>query len=66
MSAARRTAVAHLVAGSAPQAFVTVVEAVEDQAHAEGITEAHIEVGDGFRRLISLRRWRQLRKLVGA
>lgn len=61
MSAATQAAVAQLVNGSSPQAFVTVVQAVEDQARAEGIPLAYIAAGEGFRRLVAHRRTRHLR-----
>ena len=64
MSAATKTAIAQVVHGSTGQAFVTLIEAVEDQARAEGIPLAYIAAGDGFRRLVAHRRTRHLRKPV--
>lgn len=64
MSSATQTAVFHLVNDSAPQAFVTLIEAVEEEARGEGIAVPYIAAGDGFRRLIVHRRTRHLRKPV--
>lgn len=62
MSAVTERAVSQLVDGSTAQAFVTVLEATEEEARAEGIAVPYLPAGDGFRRLIAHRRTRHLRK----
>lgn len=66
MSAATQTAVAQLVHGSTAQAFVTVLEAVEDEARKAGVPLTYIAAGDGFRRLVAYRRTRHLQKQVAS
>lgn len=66
MSTATRRAVLHLVNDEAPQAFVVMIEAVEEETRRAGVPLPYLSAGPGFRRLIAHRRTRHLRRAVAS